>query len=793
MGGLKPLGTAVCLGAAFLAFDGRPAFAQNDPFRPGGNQGGGGGRGQDVITSVEFVDTPVTSIFRMISDMTGWSIVASEQVSANPPNIDLWIKNMPPERALEEVARLAGLVVERNGNTVHVMTYEDYSRIYGVEQRVVSVEHAEAARLVPVLQQFVDGEQAKIVADAESNQLVLLVGEPMIDRLVELIATLDVPFEQDVLRAVRLDYLEATEIVSTLQQFLNTSAQGSPNTGTRRPGEAAPAAEGNDGVVRAGSSWGVQFMVEPTLNTILVRGREADVVRTLELIENLDVDPGVSVVSYGMSHTNAADAYDTLQAIIETDRQSDASALTRRLKVGVSEQNNRIVVQGTEADHRYVEALIREIDKPLPAGTGGVRVYRLENTSAAEVAAVLNGLIESADDLEGRSGNRGRSRSGRNSPSNSAGRRLIREDGGSASNPGSELGPGGALGGASGEAGEGTGDLFQARITEATDINAVVIRATASEHAEFEALIRELDAPRDQVLLEVTLVSVRSTDSFNLGLELAGAAVNGSGTDLIGLTSFGIGAVNSATGDISLTSPPPTGLNFAIFDTSDFSVVLNALETVGDTRIQSSPSVLVQDNAQALIRQVSQEPVERVSQGDNTTVTGFEEFVDAGTDMLVIPHIGPRDTLRIEYSIQLSSFGERTAGQATSNLPPPRFENAIQGTARVPSDYTIVLGGLVNRREGMSEDSVPLLSDIPVVGELFKSREAGNTSETLFVFIRPIIMRDPTFADLIQLSEREIRKARLARDEQLFNDLLPITPTTLDAAAPPLPAPGDAE
>src|SRR5690606_17379260 len=106
---------------------------------------------------------------------------------------------------------------------------------------------------------------------------------------------------------------------------------------------------------------------------------------------------------------------------------------------------------------------------------------------------------------------------------------------------------------------------------------------------ELSAVIKELDRPRDQVLLEVTLVSVIATNSFSLGVELSGSRIGDVTTNALGFTSYGIGSFNPATGTIDISTPSPLGLNFAIFNAGDFSMVLNALRTVGDTRITSSP------------------------------------------------------------------------------------------------------------------------------------------------------------------------------------------------------------
>ena len=102
-----------------------PAGAQEaeiDPFAAAGDAGGGA----NVITTLDFVNTPVRDVFRIISDMTGWSIMLSPEISKTPPKIDLWIKNLPADQALDQIVALAGLTYQRQGATIKVSRVENW-------------------------------------------------------------------------------------------------------------------------------------------------------------------------------------------------------------------------------------------------------------------------------------------------------------------------------------------------------------------------------------------------------------------------------------------------------------------------------------------------------------------------------------------------------------------------------------------------------------------------------------------------------------------------------------------
>lgn len=735
-----------------------------DPFRPGGNTR----RSGNMITNLEVVDADVTVAFRMISDLTGWSIVMSEEISSrqNAPKVNLWIKHMPPDEVLQEVARLAGLVVERKGNVVHVMSFNDYTRLYGVERRVIPIQHVAAQAMVDTLRPFVQEKRGQVLADQTGSKLVLLAPEPLMESLLRLIAALDTPFEQDMIRVIKVKHLEAESLVPDLEQFL-TRAAGSQQSRTLQvlPKLNTNASGSDQETIRAGDSWLVQFMVEPKLNSIVLRGRPAEVQRAIELIEALDQDPQIHVKSHPLRFTNAQEAYITITEIIEneqsgggrTGRGGENRQTRPRLRVAASVQNNRLIVEGTDADHAYVYRLIDSIDQPLPAGSGGTRVYRLENASAAEVAAVIRALIESQQTMAARADTPSfQSRSTQAPPGSS-------EPGASSSD---------AAGAAMG------GSTITSQVTEAPEINAIIIRASAAEHEEFSAIIQEMDRPRDQVMLEVMLVTVRSTTGFNLGVEIGAGDVSNRARQVV-FSNFGIGRPDSATGEIRIDAPAPFGLNYGFFPSNDLSLVINALQTAGDTRIESIPKILVQDNAPALMQQLNEEPFSQTSQGESSTVTSFGGFVEAGTSLQVVPHISEDDWLRLDYVITLSSFGNRTAEQAAANLPPPRLQNQIEGVVRIPSDYTVVLGGLTGKRRDEITDQIPFLGDIPILGEIFKNRDNDTLDETLFIFIRPVILRDPGFADLLYLSEADVHKALLSRQSQLVNPMKLLTPSDL--------------
>jgi type II secretion system protein D len=775
--------------------------------------------GSKIIKSAQFVDAPITAAFNMISDQTGLTVVMSPALSEKPPKLNLWVKNLTADQLLDQIAQVAGLAIDRRGDAIQVMTFDEYAKTHGVEKQVIQLTHAKARDLVTILQPFLDAKESKVSADEAGNKLVLLQPSPMMASLVNLVKALDVPSEREAIRPIRLQHRDAAYIAPLLETFLTngpTAAQAptGPSTPVAPASPVAvPVPSGGEGATgrKPGEAWLVQFLVEPELNMIVLRGAREDVDNVAKLVTELDTPTDVQVVSYPLTFTKSTAAYDTLQELLGDDlngtgslsrgqgagrssfatfgtqggRTSGAQNTTTRLKVAVSEQNNRIVVEGTPADQARVKAILDAVDRPLPPEAGSIRVYRLENAAAPEVAKVLQAMIDNQGQATGGSlGGTGGLTAGRASRSGAGPLGGAPGASGRATAPPAAApataAPSPAAGGGAGGTDAGSVYGEPVKIAEADEINAIILTASAAQQEEYGALIRQLDQPRDQVLIEVTLVSVQNSDGFNLGVQFGEG-----GKNAIGFTNFGVGNVDSTTGKVTLplataANPLAFGANFAIINADDFSLVLNAFQTIGKTRIVSSPKALVQDNATAQIQVIDQQPFSQVSQGNSSTVSGFGGFAEAGTSFAAVPHVSKDGTLRLDYQIELSSFATRTAQQSAANLPPPTHKNTTSGTVRVPNERIVVLGGLTSSQDDEVIDQVPFLGDVPLLGEAFKTRRRTRQNETLYIFIRPIILGDPAFRDLVYISQDDARRVALAKKD------LPTNPLKLlgDEAAP---------
>ena len=185
--------------------------------------------------------------------------------------------------------------------------------------------------------------------------------------------------------------------------------------------------------------------------------------------------------------------------------------------------------------------------------------------------------------------------------------------------------------------------------------------------------------------------------------------------------------------------------------------MIKALSSNARGRLLSAPQLLINDNELGRLKSKLKIFFAETSQfntgGSSTTVGGA---VDAGTEIKITPHISDDDYLQLVYSLELSRFTEQ---QVPSDIPPSVQTNNIDSAVTIPDGYTIVVGGLTVRDSTYAKDAIPLLGEIPILEYFFSSRSDKNRDATLFVFIRPVILRDDKFRDLRFISMQKLDEA----------------------------------
>ncbi len=270
---------------------------------------------------------------------------------------------------------------------------------------------------------------------------------------------------------------------------------------------------------------------------------------------------------------------------------------------------------------------------------------------------------------------------------------------------------------------------------------------------QVESLLKTLDVPRPQVLVEALVVTLSESDVRDLGVELRKSG--SSGDTLLELASlFGLGAPLTGASAIS----PPTGAGFSgvVLDPGSFSAVLHALETQTRGRTLTIPKVLVSNHEPATLDSVLHTPFLSTNASTTVATTSLGGTEEAGTQITITPHIGDGDQLRLEYSVSISTFVGSPADPA---LPPPRLENKLEATASLPDGYAVVVGGLEVDSESKNVSRIPWLGSIPVLGWLFRDESSSENKSRLYVFLRASILRSQSFEDLRWATAKPLAEA----------------------------------
>jgi len=278
--------------------------------------------------------------------------------------------------------------------------------------------------------------------------------------------------------------------------------------------------------------------------------------------------------------------------------------------------------------------------------------------------------------------------------------------------------------------------------------NQVVITAPRQQQEEFGQLIRRIDLRRSQVYIEATIVAVSDTDAFRLAIEQQFLDLNGDGEGGGVRTNFGLSTLDAFTNSTAVATGLP-GVTAALIDDDYIPLIITATQRDSNARVVATPQLLVDDNSEATVLTSQEVPYQTTIASDISERTTFE-FVTAETSLTVTPQISLGGTIRLDYSILLESF----TGTALEGAPPPKQTNEITGeSVTVPSDSTVVIGGLVIDSDSETVVRVPLLGDIPLVGHLFRDTREDGSKTTLYVFLKPRVLLEPTLNDYRLLTE----------------------------------------
>ena len=503
------------------------------------------------------------------------------------------------------------------------------------------------------------------------------------------------------------------------------------------------------------------FRVDAARNLFIFAGTQPEASDLIDMISIFDIDwmSGMSFALFPIKIADAEALVADLEAVFLQDGASPIAGLVRF--VPIERLNSILVISPQSAYLDQARIWIERLDRGA-AGVGRrLYVYHVQNGRAADLAEVLSQIFESDQRGPRRASIPAQVAPGLEAVTltGAARRPPVPAPGATAQSQTPAAGQGRDVGGQAAVAGifpalsgaaayqntslslDVIGASGNIRIIADEKKNALVILATSAEYQMIEATLKRLDITPLQVMIEVTIADVTLTDDLKYGLQWFFREGKHSAT----FSTLDTGAVASAFPGFSY-----------LFSGGDIRVALNALTTITDVKVISSPQLMVLDNQTARLQVGDQVPIATQQsvavEGGSAPLVNTIQFRDTGVILEVTPRVNAGGLVVLDVLQEVSDVKSTT----TSALDSPTIEQrSIQSTVAVQSGETIALGGLIRDREEESVSGIPLLSAIPILGNLFKTTSTGTRRTELLVLITPRVVRDQSEARAVT---EELRK-----------------------------------
>ncbi|MFM0734873.1 type II secretion system secretin GspD [Paraburkholderia sediminicola] len=524
----------------------------------------------------------------------------------------------------------------------------------------------------------------------------------------------------------------------------------------------------------------------PANNTIVVTDYADNVRRIAQIIAGVDTAAGQSVSVVQLKNANAIDIATQLTKMLDPGAIGSTDA-TLKVSITADSRTNSLLIRASNgARLAAAKQLAKELDTPTTM-PGNMHVVALRNADATKLAKTLRGMLGKGGD-SGSSGGSNEANSfnqngggglGGNSTGTS-GTPPLPSGGLNGSSGASPLGGSGGGYGQNGGAGSSgllggdkdknddnqPGGMIQADSAS----NSLIITASEPVYRNLRAVIDQLDARRAQVYIEALIVELNSNTNANLGIQwqvannslFAGTNLStGNSNSIINLTAAA--AAGAATGGLagalgSASGGLQQGLNVGwvhnIFGVQGLGALLQALSQTADANVLSTPNLITLDNEEAKIVVGTNVPIQTGSYSNLTSSTATSAFntydrVDVGLTLHVKPQITDGGILKLQLYTEDSAIVNGTTNATTNPAGPEFTKRSIQSTVLADNGEIIVLGGLMQDNYQVSNSKVPLLGDIPWIGQLFRSEQKTRNKTNLMVFLRPVIITDRATAQAV--------------------------------------------
>jgi general secretion pathway protein D len=509
---------------------------------------------------------------------------------------------------------------------------------------------------------------------------------------------------------------------------------------------------------------------DTTRNLLLIQGTGEERRAAVETVMSFDVDfmRGQSVGIFPISNGTPAPIIAELEKIMDSGESGLGQGVVKFQ--AISRLNAILVISRKPALVKTAATWIKRLDRADTERTS-VRVYRVKYGDARQIARVLTEMFggaspaspDSADNQlapgSGSTSAYGADRLSLNANSSSpAGGFGSRSQGIAAGAAASAFGQPQPQPAAADPTSSSTADsrsgkplLQGVRITADVVNNSLLIYADQSSYRIIEATLQQVDQPQLQVAIDATIAEVTLNNTLSYGVQSFITSKNlGLKPDtgsIVNTQSFPGPTGPSAAGVVTtaLINRAIPGFNFLIGSEAQPSLILDALNTVTSVKVLSNPSLVVINNQVATLQVGDVVPVSTGSATvltANNTVVNTIDYRNTGIILRVSPRINVNGNVRLDVEQEISNVSPQTA----SSLTPTVSERRVKSSISVASGQTVLLAGLISEQQNGTRSGIPLLNEIPGLGDAFSSQTKRGTRTELIIFIRPQIIRNGTDA-----------------------------------------------
>ena len=494
--------------------------------------------------------------------------------------------------------------------------------------------------------------------------------------------------------------------------------------------------------------------VDAKRNLLILAGTQLQLDGWLDIVSTFDVDQlaGTSVGVFPVTRGEVEQVHEELMHILQTADGGEGAGISSMVNVMPVERLNSILVVSPRSE--YVQKLgmwIEELDSiEESASESTLHVYQVINGNADNLASLLSTLY-------GGAGGGGSAPASQVAPGMQS---QTSRSGGMGGGSGS--GMGGGMPGTGGPVSQGAnfklGDTI--RVVSDRYNNSLLVYASRHEYTKVKKILEQLDVVATQVLIEASIVEVTLTDDLQYGLEWT--FQNGIGNDYSGSGGLNLtGLLGAAGGEGAALAQ---GFSYTVTNKAGaVRAVVNALAEKSLVNVISTPSVVVLDNHTASIKVGDQQPIQsRQTVTDGGTFQSSIEYKDTGVMLQVTPSVNDGGLVTLDVMQSVIDVGPVDSATNQRSF----LNRDVSSKVAIRDGESVVLGGLIRDNTTTGKSGVPLLMDIPVLGNLFSTTTDASARTELLIFITPRVLESDQ--DLMGITA-EMRKRM--RGLKNFEDL----------------------